>query len=218
MSNDKKDIDDLIKGLCDNLEPVKACCPYRQISVWAIFSILYIVGVVMYSGVAIDLSDYMSRASFMFEMGLVIAMFVTSALASSFLNFPDSVQRDWMKIIATTLFSVFILWIVANGMEEAIREGYDFSSAFLLPSCSRGLIVEIVPFLALVFLGARGHTTQPYWSMAMNIIAVSAIGWIGLRISCQMYDNMTYGFLHYLLPFCILGAAIGFFSRRIFKW
>jgi len=114
-----------------------------------------------------------------------------------------------MKVIATTLFAIFVLWIFANGVEEGIREGVNLSESFFISSCSRGLFVEIIPFVAL---------TQPYWSMTMNIMAVSALGWIGLRLTCPMYENMTYGFMHYLLPFCILGAAIGFFSRKIFKW
>ena len=210
--------DDLIKGLCDGLEPMKACCPYRAISVWALLSSLYIVAVVLHYGVAIDLSEYMMRASFIFEIGLVSAVFVSAALASSWLSFPDCIQRDWMKIIAVTLFSVFLLWIVANGAEEVMHEGAEMGKNFFLSSCSRGLLVEIIPFAALVYLGARGRTTQPYWAMSMNIMAVSALGWIGLRLTCPMYDNMTYGFLHYLLPFCILGAGIGFFSRKIFKW
>lgn len=213
---DNKNTDDLINNLCGDLKPQKVCCPYRQISVWAILSILYIIGIVFYYGVSIDLSDHMSRASFIFEVGLVSAVFVSAALASSFLSFPDCIQRDWMKVIATTLFGVFLLWIVANGVEEGIREGV--GASFFIPSCSRGLTAEILPFVALIYLGARGCTTQPYWSITMNIMAVSALGWIGLRLSCPMYENMTYGFVHYLLPFCILGAGVGFFSRKIFKW
>ena len=79
-------------------------------------------------------------------------------------------------------------------------------------------MVEFIPFLALIYLSAKGHTTQPYWSMTMNVMAVSALGWIGLRLTCSMYDSMTYGFIHYLLPFAILGAAVGFFARKLFKW
>jgi|GEM_PF-984943 len=217
MSKTEK-TDDLINSLCGDLEPQKVSSPYRHIFVWALLSIIYIIGIVLYLELAVDLSDYMSRASFIFEAGLVSAIFVSAALASSWLSFPDCIQRGWMKVIATTLFAIFVLWIFANGVEEGIREGVNLSESFFISSCSRGLFVEIIPFVALVFLGARGCTTQPYWSMTMNIMAVSALGWIGLRLTCPMYENMTYGFMHYLLPFCILGAAIGFFSRKIFKW
>ncbi len=210
--------DDLINKLCGDLVAKAPRCPYRSISVWLILSISYIISVVIYSGVTIDLTSYLTRASFLFEMTMAIAILIVAALASSWLSFPDSIQRDWMKIIATTLFGSFLVWIIANGIEEGMREGMDIGSNFFLASCSRGLAVEFIPFVALIYLGAKGHTTQPYWSMAMNIMAVSSLGWIGLRLTCSMYDSMTYGFIHYLLPFAILGAGIGFFSRKIFKW
>ena len=89
---------------------------------------------------------------------------------------------------------------------------------FKLGSCSKGLLVEAVPFLALVFMTIRGRSTQPYWLMTMNIFAVTALGWIGLRLTCSMYDSMIYGFVNYLLPFAVVGAGVGFFARRLFKW
>lgn len=217
MSKEEK-TDNLINDLCGDLQPQKRSCPYRQIFLWGILSIIYIVSLVFYFGIAVNLSDYVSRATFIFEAGLVTAIFISAALASSWLNLPDGMQRNWIKVIATTLFSVFIFWIAANTLEEAIREGIVMGKDFFISSCSRGLVAEIVPFLVLVYLGARGRTTQPYWTITMNVMAVSAIGWLGLRITCPMYENMTYSFVHYLLPFCILGAGIGFFSRKIFKW
>lgn len=221
MSNKDETLntDDLIKSLCGDLSDTsKPRCPYRRISVWLLLSALYIVGVMLYSGITIDFESYMFRASFIFEMTMAIAILVTSALASSWLSFPDCIQRDWMKIIATTLFGSFLIWIIASGIEESFVEGIDIGSNFFIGSCSKGLAVEFFPFVALIYLSARGNTTQPYWSMAMNIMAVSALGWIGLRMTCSMYDSMTYGFIHYMLPFAILGAGIGFFSRKLFKW
>lgn len=219
MSNkpETENTDDLINKLCGDLEATSPRSPYRRISIWLILSVAYIIGVILYSGVAIDLSGYIIKASFIFEMTMVVCILITAALASSWLSFPDGLQRDWMKIIATTLFSSFLIWIIANGIEEGFKEGRNMSFAFI-GSCSKGLAVEFIPFIALIYLSARGHTTQPYWSMTMNIMAVSALGWIGLRLTCAMYDSMTYGFIHYLLPFAILGAGVGFFSRKLFKW
>jgi hypothetical protein len=215
---EKNNTDDLINQLCGDLEANGPRCPYRRILVWLLLPIAYIVGVILYSGVSLDLENYVFRASFIFEISMAFAILIASALASSWLSFPDCIQRDWMKVIATTLFGSFLIWIIANGIEEGVRDGVDIGSNFFIGSCSRGLAVEFLPFIALIYLSAKGHTTQPYWSMAMNIMAVSALGWIGLRLTCSMYDSMTYGFIHYLLPFAILGAGIGFFARKIFKW
>lgn len=211
---EKTNTDELIAQLCGGLEPVKPRCPYRRISVWLLLSVAYIVGVIAYLGLKVDIQEHLTNAAFLFEMSMAVAILITSALASSWLSFPDCIQRDWMKIIAVTLFSSFLMWVIANGVEE----GVNVQSIFFLSSCSRGLAVEFIPFIALIYLSAKGNTTQPYWSMAMNVMAVSALGWIGLRLTCSMYDSMTYGFLHYLLPFAILGAGIGFFARKLLKW
>lgn len=206
--------EDLIGQLCGDLKPTGSRCPYRRVAVWLLLSMAYIVGVVAYLGLKVDIEAHLTNASFLFEMGLALAILVSSALASSWLSFPDCIQRDWMKIVSLTLFGTFLFWIIANTIEEG---GVALSHLYI-SSCSRGLMVEALPFLALVIITAKGHTTQPYWSMAMNVMAVSALGWIGLRVTCSMYDSMAYGFFNYLLPFAILGVGVGFFARKLFKW
>ena len=212
MSNDKN-TDDLINSLCQELEPTSPRCPYRRVSIWLLLSIIYILGVVFYLGLKVNIEEQLTNAAFIFEMGMATAILICSALASSWLSFPDCIQRDWMKVVSVTLFGTFLLWIIANLIEEG-----GSLTTFYIPSCSKSIIVESIPFIALIILTIKGHTTQPYWSMAMNVMAVSALGWIGLRLTCSMYDSMAYGFLNYLLPFAVLGVGIGFFARKLFKW
>lgn len=205
--------DDLISKLSGELEPVKRRCPYRMMATWGILSFIYIVGVVAFYGPKIDLMENLRTASFVFEMVLALGIFGFGALASSFLSFPDGMQNQWAKNTTLTLFAVFMLWIIANIVEEGLD-----NSLFTAQSCYKGIVVEGLPFVALVLMTMRGHSTQPYWLMTMNVFAVSAIGWIGLRITCAMYESMLYSFTHYLLPFAVLSVALGFFARKIFKW
>jgi len=211
--SEKDHTNDIIEQLSEGLEPVKRRCPYKNIVIWLVFSAAYITGLIWFLGPKIDIDDYIKDASFLFEMGLVTALFMSSAVASSFLSFPDGLQRGWIKSATLSIFGIFLLWITANTIEEGID-----LSMISMGSCSRGVLVEGIPFVFLIFMTMRGHSTQPYWLMTMNVLAATAIGWIGLRLTCSMYDSMVYGFLHYLLPFMILGAAIGFFARKIFKW
>lgn len=212
--SDNENTEYLINKLCSDLKPTSPRSPYRRILIWLVLSALYIVGIISYLGPKVNIEEHLKDASFLFEMGIAGAILISSAIASSWLSFPDCIQREWMKTIATTLFSVFLFWIGVNAVEEGIGS----FAAFYVPSCSRGLAIETLPFIALIFLTVKGRTTQPYWSMAMNIMAVSALGWIGLRLTCAMYDSMIYGFIHYLLPFSILGVGVGFFARKLFKW
>lgn len=215
MSRDSSDINvnNIIGNLCEDLEPVKKRCPYRNIAIWGLLALAYIVGVIIYYGPSMDLQEKMTDANFVFEVSLALGIFGFGALASSYLSFPDEMQQTWVRYVTVTLFTVFMIWIAANVVEE----GFDLA-AFTLGSCYRGVFVEAIPFIALIFLTIRGHSTKPYWLMTMNVFAVSALGWIGLRITCAMYDSMVYSFVHYLLPFIALSLILGFFSRKIFKW
>lgn len=205
--------DNLIDELCGDLETVKPSGLYKHMVLWLGLAVVYVAIIVFSMGLKVDLSQKLSDAAFLFEMAMAIALLITSALASAFLSYPDEMQKGWVKVVATTLFSAFVLWIVVNAYEE----GFSFD-AFALGSCYRSLLVEALPFITIIVLTIKGRSTKPYWLMTMNVFAVTALGWIGLRVTCSMYDSMLYGFFHYLLPFAILSTAVGFFARKIFKW
>lgn len=216
MSNNAKNnsTDDLINQLSDDLKAVTPRSPYKRMAIWLVLSIAYLVGVVAYLGVRMDIADRLTDSIFLFETLLATAILLSASIASSWLNFPDSLQRPWIKIVPLTLFGVFSLWVVVRGIEE----GMVFISTLHMAHCSEeGAFMEVAPIIALVIITMRGNTTQPYWSMAMNVLAVSALGWIGLRLTCPM-DQMGHSFINHLLPFAIVGAGLGFFARKLFRW
>jgi len=86
-NKDIKDTDNLIDQLCGDLEVAKPRCPYRRISIWLVFAVVYILAVISYLGLKVDIIEYLSDASFIFEMGLAIAILVSAALASSWLSY-----------------------------------------------------------------------------------------------------------------------------------
>lgn len=214
MSNKTKKTDDLIGQLCEGLEPTPPRCPYRRVSVWLLASLVYLVGIVVYLGFRHDIDERLMDSVFLFETLLAFVMLVSASLASSWLSFPDCIQRNWLKVVPTTIFGVFILWIIVRSIEEQMG----LINMFHIGHCAReGMLMEGIPIIALMIITMRGHTTQPYWSMFMNILAVSSLGWIGLRLTCSM-DEMGHSFINHLLPIAIVGAGLGFFARKLFKW
>jgi hypothetical protein len=206
--------DDLIGKLCNELEPTPPRCPYRRVSVWLLLSLVYLGAVVAYLGIRPDIQERLMDSVFLFETSLAFIMLVTASLASSWLSFPDCIQRTWMKIVPATIFGVFVLWIIVRSIEEQMG----LMATLHIGHCAHeGILMEAIPIIALVIITMKGHTTQPYWSMFMNILAVSSLGWIGLRLTCSM-DEMGHSFINHLLPFAIVGAGLGFFARKLFKW
>lgn len=213
--NKNKDTDDLINQLCDgDLKTLKPTCPYTYIAIWLIGSIFYLASVVSYLGLRSDFDMSAMNPVYIFEIGLGVSILISAAVASSWLNTPDCCQRHWIKFVPVTLSVVFVLWTILRSMEE----GMDFLSGLHLGHCAQeGMLMEIIPLIALVFITMKSCTTQPYWSMAMNILAVSTLGWIGLRLTCSI-DEMGHSLFNHLLPFAILAAALGMFARKLFKW
>ncbi len=211
---DNKNTDDLIGQLCDGLD--KKCgdfCVIRKILPWAIISIVYAVIVSFYSGLRYDFADVMHEQNFLFEVGLAFTIFAASALSSAYLTVPDQGQQKWIKIVPLTLVGVFLLWSIIR----VYIEGFYMPSFTGLHCAERGAYIELLPILAIVILSTRGHTTQPYWLISMNVLSVMALGWIGLRLTCSM-DGMDHSYIFHLLPFGVAGAVLAFFARKLFKW
>ena len=207
--------DALIGELTDDLKGECPRCPYRHVSIWFVLSLIYLAIVVYVIGLRGDMSEKLTESVYLFETSMVFVMFSTAALASSWLSFPDCVGRPWMKIVPVTLFGTFLLWIGAHMIEQG---GSIFDGSLHIGHCAQeGLLMEVVPIIALIIITMRGHTTQPYWSMAMNILAVSSLGWIGLRLTCPMAD-MGHVLINHIMPFAVVGAGLSFFARKLFKW
>lgn len=214
MSQTKNNTDDLINKLCGDLNTAKPRCPYRRVAVWFVGSLLYLSLVVSYLGLRPDFDMRAMNLIYVFEIGLAFFILASASLASSWLSFPDCFQRHWIKIIPVVLTFVFAFWTLLR----TIDDGSIGEIQLHVGHCAQeGILMEIIPLIALVFITMKGHTTQPYWSMTMNILAVSMLGWIGLRLTCPM-DDMGHSLINHILPFAILAAALGFFTRKLFKW
>ena len=214
MSKETQKTDELINQLCEGLEEnCDNSCVIRRFIPWAILAFLYVVGVVWFTGLRYDIQDAMNNPIFIFEIGMALIIFFTCALSAAYLTLPDHGQKIWIKIVPLTLVSVFVFWSVIKGYTE----GISFPSLSGLHCVERGAIVEIVPILIMLLVSTRGHTTQPSWLVAMNVIAVVALGWVGLRLTCSM-GEMGHSYIFHLLPFAIIGAALSLFARKLFKW
>ena len=222
MSNDKsKTADDLIGQLCNDLDTTgaasKKCgtfCAFRHIAPWIIICFAYALIAIKYWGLRHDFDEVMYNPIFVFDMGLAFAIFIVAAIASSYFTLPDQGQKTWIKTIPMTLVSVFLFW----SLTKAHAQGFDWPSIQYGVRCvEKGMYMEILPIISIMALCTRGHTTQPYWLISMNVLAVVAIGWIILRLTCSI-DDAAHNFIYQILPFAIIGAGLGFFARKLFRW
>ena len=160
----------------------RICSPVLRILPWMVFSVLYLAVVCYLSGIRHDFDNVVKELPFVFEIGLVFALFVSAAVGSAYLALPDQGQKYWVKIVPLTLLGVGLFWSLARGYAEG----------FMMPAkiwyhCSEyGLILEALPIIAIVLmLSMRGHTTQPGWLYVYECDRLLH-HWdgLGLRLTC----------------------------------
>lgn len=214
MSEQDKSVDDLIGSLTDELQPVKPMAHplLRGIPFLAVI-ILYGAFIVHSIGLRGDISSIIHEMYFVFEVGISALIMLFGMVASAFLCIPDMRGQKWAIPVAFTLSGVLILWTIDRGIVEGFAPEL-FSWHHCLYD---GSIMGFIPAAAVVFLSLGGKTTRPMMMAAMNVLAVTAMGYIGLRFTCSM-DNIEHAFLFHLTPFALLAFVLGVGARRLYNW
>ncbi len=204
----------LIDNLTEELSPMRRLVhPSLRALPWVALAMAYVAGVVNYLGLRPDLFAQFENSTFLFETGLMFFITLTAVLASAFLCVPDMRGRKWLVSVPSTLFLAFLLWTITRSFTEGIH-----MPAIHWDHCFQDrALMGFVPAVAIMFLGTRGATTRPRMMALMNILAVGALGYIGLRFTCSL-DTVGHAALYHLFPFIVFGSALGFAARRIYRW
>lgn len=213
MAEDK-DIDALIDNLSAELKPVKGMFhPILYISPWVIVALAYLTGVIHFLGLRMDWVQRLQEAPFLFEMLLSLLISVSAAYTAGWLAIPDMRERQWLLAVPVSLFAVFMLWI---GCLLA-AEGFTMPKISWHHCFSDALLMGFVPVATLSLLVRRGATTRPGWMAFMCILAVGALGWMALRLTCGSVDT-GHTLVFHFLPFVLAAALLGALARRLYRW
>lgn len=209
-----KKTDDLIENLSAELKPVKCLChPLLRFAPAVIIGAIYLAIVVHVLGMRPDMPEKYQDLHFLFEVGLMLLVSVSSALSAIWLSIPDARGLRWLGAVPLSLFAAFVLW---SGL-RAYTEG-EFHLEWQWGHClESAMLMTAVPAAAMVMLMRRGATTQPFMMALMIILAVTGIGYVGLRFTCMM-DTVAHTAHYHLLPFTVLGVLLGLLAKRLFRW
>lgn len=211
----EQNLENLIEGLADDLEPVKPLAhPLYRMAPLIVVCILYVAAMIAMLGPREDWMPKMAHEiDYVFEMLLSLSIFISSAVALGWMSIPDMRGQAWMKAVPVTLAGVFLLWAGLRTFYE-----WDQPLVFKLQNCSMdGLFMTFLPVAALVFTSRKGATTQPGWTSFMTVLSFSGLGWAGLRFTCGA-STFLQSFVIHFIPFIVMGVIFGLFARRIFRW
>ncbi len=211
-----KDINALISDLTQDVKPVKCCRhPLLRLLPFLFVAVIYIGGIFYFYGVRPDLAAKWGDSIFVFEVLLMAMIAISSALSSVYLSLPDKGGYGWLPVVPFTALGIFALWSIArifsNGM-PLVMPGLHMDHCM-----GEGVFMAIIPLAMLLVITRSGATVAPYLSAAMGVISAGAIGYTGLKISCSM-DTVAHTLVSHLAPYLLIGALMGIFARKLFKW
>ncbi len=207
-------VDDMINSLTDELEPVKPMAhPMARALPWMIGAAVYAWFVVHHIGLRPDSLEKLSDLHFLFENMLVGLVGISAALCACWLCVPDMRGQKWIIAVPFSFLAVFFLW---GGLRSLI-EGVHMETAHFGHCMGDGFWIAIVPAAIMVFLSTGGATTRPFLSAFMASLSVASFGYIGLHFTCMM-DTVGHAMVYHLIPFVLLGMALGLIARRLYRW
>lgn len=213
MSSDQN-IESLIGTLTNELKPVKRMPhPALRIIPWILAASLYTACCVYFIGVRHDVNTLFENPIFTFELALMAFTGIAAAFASAFLSVPDMRGQKWLIPTTFTAIGIFSAWCV---IRVAI-EGLHMPQLHLDHCMGEGAFMAIIPVAILLFMMKQGTTTHPILMGLMNVISITALGYVALRFTCTL-DTIGHATLSHLVPYVLLGAGIGIISRRFYKW
>ena len=212
--NEERNIDTVINGLCDELEPCKCLAhPFVRVLPFLGVAIIYIAALVYFIGVRSELTKKFADASFMFELFLMAFMSISAAIASSYLAVPGACEKKWIIVPPLTAFGIFCVW----SLIRAVSEGMHMPALHMDHCMGEGMFMAIIPMTMMIVLVRNGATTSPKITALMNALAAAGLGYVGLRFTCSM-DTVGHATVSHLLPYVVIGMIMGLGARKLFKW
>ncbi len=179
---------------------------------------IYALGTQLFLGLRPDLALQFIRPAFAAEIALLVALLLSSTVASVLAMYPDVHQKPRFLVLPYATFGVLALLIVAQlflpvdaRMVMPAPGAHGMECALCIGS------VALVPSALIFALLRKGASVRQFQAGFFAVLAASAIGCLTLRLA-EASDSMLHlATWHYLptLCFAALGAVIG---NRLLRW
>lgn len=212
------DTDQLIKKLVSEGPRKSLPHPMKQTAYWLTGTVLFLVAVSIFSGLRADIMDKIIEPLYLMELGLVLTMGISTALAAFCLSRPDAHQKEWIKY---TPFAAALLWAGVAFWDSIGTFGWDgifYSMELGQFDCPTHILMySLPPGIAIFMIVRKGAPIQCCWAGAMATWSVTSFGYLCMRL-IEMNDDPVHLLVWHALPImlmCVIGMILGKFS---FRW
>ena len=180
--------------------------------------IVYALGTQVFLGLRPDLAMQITRPFFAAEISLLVALLLTSAMASVLAMYPDAHQRPKLLMLPYAVFAL-MLGLVATQLLLPLdgRMVMPLPGAHAMECALCIGAVALVPSAVIFSLLRKGASVRQFQAGSFAVLAASAIGCLTLRLAEANDSMMHLASWHYgpTLLFAALGAIIG---KYLLKW
>lgn len=217
MPKQTDNLDRLIDSLIESHQPlVPESHPWRR--TLPLFVLITLFMGLMTAGIGLR-SDW--RPGFVTEFGMfqleLLLSFITgftALLATGWLRVPYMKSQRWVIGLALGCATLFL----SLESFRLINEGIIFATVEAFVECyQHALILAGLPTALLIYFQRSGSSTHPYLSALMGTLAIAGFAWISLRLTCSV-NLAGHNAIVQLSPFMVLGAGLGLFARRLYRW
>ena len=210
-----KNMEDLIASLAQDAEPVKTGShPYILGIQWLGAAAVYLALTLAYSGLRPDLMLTLQAPFFLVEIGLLVAIIITTSLSAAVLSFPDLHQKRRMAYGPVLIFILFVLVIFlawradippAPHPEHSVKCLIFIASLTLLPA-------------AWMFYSMRNlASTHQYFAGSIALLSAFSLGALSLRLS-EPTDSILHVMQWHYLPMVGVGILGLWLGKKLLKW
>ncbi len=211
------DTDKLIQQLSDRPSPVRRLpAPWRRAAIWFAISLPYVALVIIMHPMGPDLAHMLADRRFIIEE---IATLLT-AIAAVMAAFCSVVPGYDRRILLVPLLPLAVwLFMLGEGcVSDWLRQGPGGLEVRADWACLQpGMLIGIVPALAIVIMLRRGAPLYPRITLALAALAVAALGNFGLRIF-HVGDASIMLLVWHFGSVLVLALAASSVGRHLLNW
>jgi len=210
-----ENIEQLVATLSRDVAPVKSAPhPYVLSLKWLSIASVYLIVSLAFSGLRPDLANALQNPWFTAELVLLFAMFITAAIATAVLSFPDMHQKRNMAYGPLWVVGLFVLMMYFAWRADAPTTPLPMHSFECMISIT---LFSLLPSVTTFYALRKLASTHQRLSSSIAVLFAFCTGALWLRLHEQTDSIIHVIEWHYLpiLGFSMLAIWLG---KKLLKW
>lgn len=209
------DIERLVSTLADDAGPTKvAPHPYVLSLKWLLAAVLYLVVLLLASGVRPDLSTVLTHPWFVGEIIALGLVLFAAVLSGALLSFPDLYQKRWLAYGSLWMFALFGILIVCAWQADSPSAPLPVHSFECTIDIS---LVALLPAASIFYAMRKFASTHFAWAGSVALIGAFSVGAIWLRLY-EANDSILHVVEWHYLPMLVVGLIGLRLGKLLLRW